>query len=160
MPLALQARRDAGGERRPLEPQCLGAPLRAARRRDPALRDGSGRARVGLGTAARSAAASTAAAEGAARLECCRLGPPGRSSAQPGSALLQPGGGGEDLGHGHLRGARARGQRAAPTRALLQVGGGPSRLRQRPHHPGPVLRLLQFGGPQEGTPGHQCNRWV
>lgn len=100
----------------------------------PARRDGSGRAGSGLGTGVGAAAAVAAAGAGGVRGGSTPAGP---GPPQPAPALLQPGRGGQDLGHGHLRGAGARG-RAAPARALLQVGGGPHRPRQRPHHPGKV----------------------
>ena len=111
---------------------------RPPRQEDRARRDGGSRAGSGLGTAVSAAtAAAAAAAAAAARRVRHRSGPRGPGAAQPAPALLQPGRGGEDLGHRHLRGAGAR-RCAAPARALLQVGGGAHRLEQRPYHPGKV----------------------
>lgn len=115
-------------------------PLRwPPRQEDRARRDGGSLAGSGLGTAVSAATAASAAAVAAAAPRRVRdlSGPRGPGAAQPAPALLQPGRGGEDLGHRHLRGAGAR-RHATPARALLQVGGGAHRPEQRPYHPGKV----------------------
>lgn len=78
---------------------------------DPAPQDGGG---SGLGTTILTAAAhaiATVAAKDVALLEHGGSGP-SSGQAQSASALLQPGPGGEDLGHRHLWGAGPGGLKA------------------------------------------------